>query len=176
VTGANGGVGGFAIAILARRGYRVVASTGRMEEAARLRELGATEVIDRATLSEKGKPLQKERWAGAVDSVGGHTLANVCASTRYGGTVTACGLAQSMDFPASVAPFILRGVTLAGIDSVNAPYAKRAAAWQALAKELDAPAIARIADEEITLAQAIDTAHALMDGKVKGRVIVNPNA
>ena len=138
VTGANGGVGGLAIAILSRRGYRVVASTGRMEEAERLRALGAAEIIDRATLSEKGKPLQKERWAGAVDSVGGHTLANVCASTRYGGVVTACGLAQSMDFPASVAPFILRGITLAGIDCVNAPYARRVAAWEALARELDA--------------------------------------
>jgi acrylyl-CoA reductase (NADPH) len=175
VTGGNGGVGGFAITILAKRGYRVVASTGRMEEAQRLRELGAAEVIDRAGLSEKGKPLQKERWAGAVDSVGGHTLANVCASTKYGGVVAACGLAQSMDLPATVAPFILRGITLAGIDSVSAPLARRVAAWERLAQELDAAAIARIADEEVGLAQAIERAQALMAGTVKGRVIVNPN-
>jgi acrylyl-CoA reductase (NADPH) len=121
VTGANGGVGGFAIALLAGRGYRVVASTGRMEEGARLRGLGAAEVIDRATLNQKGKPLQKERWAGVIDSVGGQTLANACAATRYAGVVAACGLAESMEFPVTVAPFILRGVTLAGIDSVQAP-------------------------------------------------------
>jgi acrylyl-CoA reductase (NADPH) len=174
VTGANGGVGGFAITLLARRGYRVVASTGRVAEAERLQSLGAAEIIDRATLSEKGKPLQKERWAGVVDSVGGHTLANACASTRYGGVVTACGLAQSMDLPATVAPFILRGVTLAGIDSVNAPYAKRSAAWESLARELDAAAIARMLDHEITLAQASDAAQALIEGRIKGRVIVDP--
>jgi acrylyl-CoA reductase (NADPH) len=119
VTGANGGVGSFAIAILARRGYRVVASTGRASEEARLRELGAADVIDRATLSAPGKPLAKERWAAAVDCVGSHTLANVCASLRYGGAVAACGLAQGMDLPATVAPFILRGVTLLGVDSAN---------------------------------------------------------
>ncbi|HXR00247.1 MAG TPA: MDR family oxidoreductase, partial [Pseudomonas sp.] len=121
VTGANGGVGSFSIAILARLGYRVVASTGRVDQSDYLKQLGAAEIIDRATLSEPGRPLAKERWAGAIDSVGSHTLANVCASTRYWGTVAACGLAQGMDFPASVAPFILRGVTLAGIDSVMRP-------------------------------------------------------
>lgn len=175
VTGANGGVGGFAIAILAGRGYRVVASTGRMQEAERLRALGAAEVIDRSSLSEKGKPLQKERWSGVVDCVGGYTLANACASTKYGGVVAACGLAQSMDFPATVAPFILRGVTLAGIDSVYAPINKRISAWDCLAKELSASAIAQVADEEVSLAQAIEVASQLMAGNVRGRVIVNPN-
>jgi len=175
VTGANGGVGSFAVTLLSRRGYRVVASTGRAEETARLLALGAAEVIDRATLSQQGKPLQKERWAGAVDSVGSHTLANVCAAMAYGGVVTACGLAQGMDFPASVAPFILRGVTLAGIDSVQAPLAKRIEAWDRLAKEIDAAAVSAIATE-IPLAQAIPVAAELLDGRVKGRVIVNPNA
>lgn len=175
VTGANGGVGGFAIAILAQRGYRVVASTGRPEAADHLRALGAAEIIDRATLSEKGKPLQKERWAGAVDSVGGHTLANVCAGTRYGGVVAACGLAQSMDFPATVAPFILRGVTLAGIDSVNAPLARRTAAWDRLAAELDGRIIGAIADREAPLAQAIELAGELLAGRIRGRVIIDPN-
>jgi acrylyl-CoA reductase (NADPH) len=173
VTGANGGVGGFAIQLLARRGYRVIASTGRMDEADRLRALGATEVIDRATLAEKGKPLQKERWAGVVDSVGGHTLANACASTMYGGVVTACGLAQSMDLPATVAPFILRGVTLAGVDSVNASYETRSAAWQALARELDTAALERMLDREVALAEVQGAARALMDGQIKGRVLVD---
>jgi len=175
VTGANGGVGGFAIAILARRGYRVVASTGRPEAADHLRALGAAEIIDRATLSEKGKPLQKERWAGAVDSVGGHTLANVCASTRYGGVVAACGLAQSMDFPSTVAPFILRGITLAGIDSVNAPLGRRTAAWDRLAAELDGRIIGAIADREAPLADAIELAGELLAGRIRGRVIIDPN-
>ncbi len=175
VTGANGGVGGFAITILARRGYRIVASTGRMDEAQRLRDLGAADVISRDTLSEKGKPLQKERWAGVVDSVGGHTLANACASTRYGGVVAACGLAQSMDFPATVAPFILRGVTLVGVDSVNAPYERRLAAWEQLAHDLDAAAIAGVADQEVGLDRCVELAGELLAGRVKGRVIVNPN-
>jgi acrylyl-CoA reductase (NADPH) len=175
VTGANGGVGSFAIAILAGRGYRVVAATGRPEEAARLHDLGAAEIIDRQSLAEKGKPLQKERWAGAVDCVGSHTLANICAATKYGGTVAACGLAQGMDFPSSVAPFILRGVTLAGIDSVNAPLEKRLSAWECLAREVDAKVIGAIASE-ISLEQAIPTASALLEGKVKGRVIVNLNS
>jgi acrylyl-CoA reductase (NADPH) len=174
VTGANGGVGGFAILLLARRGYRVVASTGRLGESQRLLGLGAAEIIDRAALAEKGKPLQKERWAGVVDSAGGHTLANACAATRYGGVVAACGLAQSMDFPATVAPFILRGVTLAGIDSVNAPRVRRLAAWDALARELDAAAIEKMLDREIGLEQAEETAQALMNGGVKGRAIVDP--
>ena len=137
VTGAAGGVGSVAIALLAKRGYSVVASTGRMAEADYLKSLGASEVIDRATLSSPGKPMTKERWAGAVDTVGSHTLANVCAATKYLGVVTACGLAQGMDFPSSVAPFILRGVTLVGIDSVMAPKAARLEAWVRLASDLD---------------------------------------
>ncbi|MEI2417802.1 MDR family oxidoreductase [Orrella sp. JC864] len=175
VTGANGGVGSFAVAILARLGYRVAASTGRPQAAQRLRDLGASEIIDRATLSEKGKPLQKERWAGAVDSVGGHTLANICASLRYGGVVTACGLAQSMDLPASVAPFILRGVSLLGIDSVRAARERREAAWQALARTLEQPLIDRIAAREVGLAQAIEAGQDILRGTVQGRVIVDPN-
>ncbi|WP_213763664.1 MDR family oxidoreductase [Caballeronia sp. dw_19] len=174
VTGANGGVGSFAVAILAGLGYRVIASTGRAEHAERLRALGAAEIIDRQTLSEAGKPLQKERWIGAIDSVGSHTLANVCAGTRYGGAVAACGLAQGMDFPSTVAPFILRGVTLAGIDSVKAPIEKRLSAWERLSRAIDPKMIAAIATE-ITLAEAIPTASALLDGKVEGRVIVNPD-
>jgi acrylyl-CoA reductase (NADPH) len=176
VTGANGGVGGFAILLLARSGYRVVASTGRMQEATRLRALGAAEIIDRSTLSEKGKPLQKERWAGVVDSAGGHTLANACASTMYQGVVTACGLAQSMDLPATVAPFILRGVTLAGIDSVNAPHDARVAAWEALAKRLDSSGLERMLDREISLSEAPDAARELMAGQIKGRLVVNAGA
>jgi acrylyl-CoA reductase (NADPH) len=174
VTGANGGVGSFAVAILAELGYRVIASTGRAEHAERLRALGAAEIIDRQTLSEAGKPLQKERWIGAIDSVGSHTLANVCAGTRYGGVVAACGLAQGMDFPSTVAPFILRGVTLAGIDSVKAPIEKRLSAWERLSRAIDPKMIAAIATE-ITLAEAIPTASTLLDGKVEGRVIVNPD-
>ncbi|MGV3652830.1 MAG: MDR family oxidoreductase [Noviherbaspirillum sp.] len=171
VTGANGGVGSFAIALLSRRGYRVVASTGRMGEADRLRELGAAEVIDRATLSNPGKPLQKERWAGAVDSVGSHTLANVCAAMRYRGVVAACGLAQGMDFPATVAPFILRGVTLAGIDSVQAPLPDRLHAWECLAREIDGAAIDAIVSD-IPLEEVIPAASALLEGGIKGRVAV----
>ncbi|MDB5823536.1 MAG: Oxidoreductase, zinc-binding protein [Herminiimonas sp.] len=174
VTGANGGVGGFAIAILARRGYPVVASTGRMQEAERLQRLGASEVIDRATLSNPGKPLAKERWGGAVDSVGSHTLANICAGTRYGGVVTACGLAQGMDFSASVAPFILRAVSLIGIDSVNAPIAERRQAWAQLASEI--PEVLDQMVYEIPLSAAAETATALLSGEVKGRVVVNVNA
>ncbi|MFK3795722.1 MULTISPECIES: MDR family oxidoreductase [unclassified Pseudomonas] len=172
VTGANGGVGSFSIAILAKLGYRVVASTGRMAEAGYLQQLGAAEIIDRATLSEPGRPLAKERWAAAIDSVGSHTLANVCASTRYWGTVAACGLAQGMEFPASVAPFILRGVTLAGIDSVMRPRQDRIAAWGRLATDLDRDALALIT-HEIGLGEVIDTAHRLMDGQVRGRVVVD---
>ncbi len=174
VTGANGGVGGIAIALLAKRGYKVVASTGRMEEAERLRALGAAEVIDRATLSNPGKPLARERWAGAVDSVGSHTLANICASTKYGGVVTACGLAQGMDFPATVAPFILRGVTLAGIDSVYAPLAERKHAWEELARDI--PDVLDQVVAEIPLSASIACAEALLRGEVKGRLVVNVNA
>lgn len=172
VTGANGGVGSFSIALLAKLGYRVVASTGRVAESEYLKQLGAAEIIDRATLSEPGRPLAKERWAGAIDSVGSHTLANICASTRYWGTVAACGLAQGMEFPASVAPFILRGITLAGIDSVMRPRQDRIDAWARLATDLDPAALALIT-HEIGLTEVIDTAHRLMDGQVRGRVVVD---
>lgn len=172
VTGANGGVGSFSIAILAQLGYHVVASTGRLEESEYLKQLGAAEVIDRATLSQPGRPLARERWAGAIDSVGSHTLANICASMRYWGTVAACGLAQGMEFPASVAPFILRGVTLAGIDSVMRPRQDRIDAWARLATDLD-PARLALITHEIGLGEVIETAHRLMDGQVRGRVVVN---
>ncbi len=171
VTGANGGVGSIAVVLLAKLGYRVVASTGRPEAADHLMALGAAEVIDRATLSAPGKPLGKERWAGVVDTVGSHTLANACATTRYGGVVTACGLAGGMDLPASVAPFILRGVTLAGIDSVMAPLALRQAAWARLAQDLD-PAKLEAVTNEITLSEAIDHASTLLAGRVAGRLVV----
>ncbi|MDR5866079.1 acrylyl-CoA reductase (NADPH) [Halomonas koreensis] len=172
VTGAGGGVGGYAIALLARLGYSVVASTGRPEEADYLEGLGAREVIDRRTLAEPGRPLAKERWAGAIDSVGSHTLANVLAATRYGGTVAACGLAQGMDLPASVAPFILRGVTLAGIDSVMRPYADRVEAWRRLG-ELLAPEQLDAITRTIGLDEAIDQAEALLAGRVRGRLVVD---
>lgn len=174
VTGANGGVGSFAIAILHQLGYQVVASTGRLQETDYLKALGAGEVIDRQTLSEPGKPLQKERWAAAIDTVGSHTLANVCASTRYNGVVASCGLAQGMDFPGSVAPFILRNVTLSGVDSVMRPYAERVGAWEALAKLPDLSFMAQIS-HEIPLSAAIDTAHQLLDGQIRGRVVVDVN-
>jgi acrylyl-CoA reductase (NADPH) len=174
VTGAGGGVGSVAIALLAKLGYRVVASTGRLQEADYLRQLGAADVMDRAELSAPGKPLAKERWAGVVDTVGSHTLANACASTKYGGVVTACGLAQGMDFPSSVAPFILRGVTLAGIDSVMAPRAVREAAWARLAQDLDAGQLERIT-REVGLADAIGLGAEILAGQVRGRVVVNVN-
>jgi len=172
VTGANGGVGSFAIALLAKLGYRVVASTGRLGESDYLTSLGAAEIIDRATLAEPGRPLAKERWAGAIDSVGSHTLANICASTRYWGTVATCGLAQGMDFPASVAPFILRGVTLAGIDSVMRPRQNRIDAWARLARDLDVSLLPLIS-REIGLSEVVETAHLLMDGQVRGRIVVD---
>ena len=175
VTGGNGGVGSIAIALLSRLGFTVHASTGRLHEAEHLKALGATELIDRATLNAPGKPLQKERWAAAVDSVGSHTLANVCASIQYGGVVAACGLAQGMDFPATVAPFILRGVTLAGVDSVMAPYVRRAKAWERLARELPAEALAANT-ETIALADAPAVAARLLAGQVRGRVVVDVNA
>jgi acrylyl-CoA reductase (NADPH) len=174
VTGAGGGVGGVALAQLTKLGYRVVASTGRGAEAEYLKSLGATEIMDRAQLSAPGKPLQKERWAGAVDSVGSHTLANVCATTRYRGAVAACGLAQGMDFPATVAPFILRGVTLYGIDSVMAPQALRLEAWSRLARDLD-PAKLDAITHEIPLAGAIPAAGDILAGKVRGRLVVDVN-
>lgn len=172
VTGANGGVGSFAIALLAKLGYRVLASTGRVSESEYLTSLGAAEIIDRATLAEPGRPLAKERWAGAIDSAGSHTLANICASTRYWGTVATCGLAQGMDFPASVAPFILRGVTLAGIDSVMRPRPDRIDAWARLARDLDLSLLPLIS-REIGLSDVIETAHQLMDGQVRGRIVVD---
>ena len=175
VTGGNGGVGSIAIALLSRQGFTVHASTGRLHEAEHLKALGATELIDRATLNAPGKPLQKERWAAAVDSVGSHTLANVCAGIRYGGVVAACGLAQGMDFPGTVAPFILRGVTLAGVDSVMAPYARRAKAWERLARELPAEVLAANT-ETIGLADAPAVAARLLAGQVRGRVVVDVNA
>jgi acrylyl-CoA reductase (NADPH) len=175
VTGAGGGVGGVAIALLAAMGHKVVASTGRLEEADYLKGLGACEVIDRSALSAPGKPLQKERWIGVVDSVGSHTLANACAGTRYGGAVAACGLAQGMDFPASVAPFILRGVTLYGIDSVMASMAKREAAWHQLARDLDRNTLQSIT-REIGLAEALNAAPAILAGQVRGRLVVDVNA
>ena len=175
VTGGNGGVGSIAIALLSRLGFRVHASTGRLHEAEHLKALGATELIDRATLNAPGKPLQKERWAAAVDSVGSHTLANVCASIQYGGVVAACGLAQGMDFPGTVAPFILRGVTLAGVDSVMAPYARRAKAWDRLAREMPHDLLARNT-ETIGLADAPAVAARLLAGEVRGRVVVDVNA
>ena len=174
VTGANGGVGSFSIAILAKLGYKVVASTGRVEESEYLIKLGASEVIDRATLSEPGRPLNKERWAGAIDSAGSHTLSNICASIKYGGTVAACGLAQGMDFPSTVAPFILRGVTLAGIDSVMRPIEDRLEAWQRLAEILDVSVFDDISTD-IGLNEVIDVANDLMAGKVRGRVVVDIN-
>jgi len=172
VTGANGGVGTIAIALLSRLGFEVHASTGRLNESAHLQALGATEVIDRATLSAPGKPLQKERWAAAVDSVGSHTLANVCASLKYGGTVAACGLAQGLDLPASVAPFILRGVTLAGVDSVMAPYARRIEAWGRLAQELPREVLTANT-ETVGLADVPLLAQRLLAGEVRGRVVVD---
>ena len=172
VTGANGGVGTIAIALLSRLGFEVHASTGRLHESAHLQALGATEVIDRATLSAPGKPLQKERWAAAVDSVGSHTLANVCASLKYGGTVAACGLAQGLDLPASVAPFILRGVTLAGVDSVMAPYARRIEAWGRLARELPREVLTANT-ETVGLADVPLLAQRLLAGEVRGRVVVD---
>ena len=175
VTGATGGVGSVAIALLGKLGYTVLAATGKTSEEAYLKSLGAASIIDRATLSAPGKPFQKERWAGVVDAVGSHTLANALAQTRYGGVVAACGLAQGMDLPTSVMPFILRGVTLAGVDSVMAPLVKRQRAWDRLAKDLDL-ALLETMIEEVPLEGAIAKAQALMDGKVRGRVVVNTQA
>lgn len=174
VTGANGGVGSFAIALLARQGYRVVASTGRPQEADYLKSLGASEIIDRTALSQPGKPLQAERWAAAIDSVGSHTLANVCASTRADGLVAACGLAQGMDFPATVAPFILRGVSLLGINSVTRPKQERIEAWSRLAQDLDLDQLDAIT-REISLGEALGAAQSLLDGQVRGRLVVDVN-
>lgn len=171
VTGATGGVGSVATALLSRLGYRVTAASGKAHESEYLKALGASAVIDRAELSAPGKPLQKERWAAVVDAVGSHTLANALAQTRYGGVVAACGLAQGADLPATVMPFILRGVTLAGVDSVMAPQALRQQAWERLARDLD-PALLERMTHEIALADAPASAQALMDGKVTGRFVV----
>jgi len=175
VTGANGGVGSIAIALLSDLGYRVVASTGRQDESEYLRSLGAAEIIDRRTLSERGAPIASERWAGAVDSVGSHTLANVLAQTKYRGVVAACGLAQGMDLPASVLPFILRSVTLAGIDSVNAPSEAREQAWTRLAKDLDLSKLARTT-QVVGLAEVPVVVERMLEGKVRGRTVVDVNA
>lgn len=171
VTGASGGVGGVAVALLAAAGHRVVASTGRAGEGDRLLALGAAEVVDRATAAGRGRPLEKERWAGAVDTVGGATLAGVCAATRYRGAVAACGMAGGMELPGSVAPFILRGVTLCGVDSVMAPAEARAAAWARLSRDLTPHALAAMT-AEIALAEVPATAAALLAGTVPGRVVV----
>src|SRR5688500_315472 len=174
VTGATGGVGSVAIAILAHRGYRIVASTGKLDEAEYLKGLGAAEVMDRNLLSEPGKPLQKERWAGVIDSVGSHTLANACAQTMSEGVVAACGLAQGMDFPVTVAPFILRGVSLVGVNSVTAPRERREAAWRMLAAEVS-PATLQAVTETIPLAESIARAADVLAGRVRGRLVVDVN-
>lgn len=172
VTGATGGVGSVAVALLSRLGYQVAAVTGKAQEADYLKTLGAATVLERAAFSEPGKPFQKERWAGVVDAVGSHTLANALAQTRYGGVVAACGLAQGMDLPTTVMPFILRGVTLAGVDSVMAPLAKRQRAWDRLARDLPSDLLETMV-YEVSLDQAIEQAQALMAGQVRGRVVVN---
>jgi acrylyl-CoA reductase (NADPH) len=172
VTGAAGGVGSVAVALLAKLGYTVAASTGRPQEADYLKGLGASEIIDRQDLSGPAKPLARERFAGGVDSVGSTTLANVLSMTRYGGAVAACGLAAGMDLPTSVAPFILRGVSLLGIDSVMCPIPKRVAAWNRLATDLDRQKLAAMTSE-IGLAQVIDTAPTIIGGGVRGRIVVN---
>lgn len=174
VTGAAGGVGGVAIALLAKLGFTVIATSGRPEETNYIKGLGATDVLPRADFASPGKPLGKERWAAAIHVVGSHTLANICATTKYRGIVAACGLAGGIDLPASVAPFILRNVTLQGIDSVMCPRAERIEAWQRLARDLD-PAILTTLATEISLAEAIPAAEKLMAGQLRGRVIVDVN-
>jgi acrylyl-CoA reductase (NADPH) len=172
VTGAAGGVGSVAVAVLAKLKFRVAAVTGRPAEADFLKRLGATEVLDRSLFASPGKPLGKERWAGAIDVVGSHTLVNVCASMRYRGVVAACGLAGGLDFPATVAPFILRGVTLAGVDSVMCPRADRMAAWRRLSEDLDMEKL-EFLTEEIGLSQVIDRAAGFLEGRIRGRIVVD---
>lgn len=175
VTGATGGVGSFAVALLAKAGFRVAASTGKSDSVDYLTRLGATEIIDRSELSEQGKPLQKERWGGAIDAVGGNTLANVCAQTCYRGAVAACGLAESPKLPLTVMPFILRGVALLGVDSVMAPIAPRLAAWQRLATDLDKRLLDDDLVTEVSLSEAIDAAPDVLAGKIRGRLLVDVN-
>lgn len=175
VTGATGGVGSIAVALLTKAGFTVAAATGKTAEADYLKQLGAATVVERAELAAKGKPLQKERWAAVVDTVGSRTLVNACAQTRYRGAVAACGLAGGMDFPASVAPFILRGVTLLGIDSVLAPKQPRQAAWARLSRDLD-PALLDGIAQEITLGDSIAAAGRLLEGRVRGRIVVDVNS
>jgi acrylyl-CoA reductase (NADPH) len=174
VTGATGGVGSIATMLLARRGFHVTASTGKTSEVEYLKGLGAKAVIDRGELSSPGKPLQKERWAAVVDSVGSHTLANACAQTRYNGVVAACGLAQGMDFPATVAPFILRGVRLVGVESVMVPLERRKGAWARLATDLDLTRLDGLT-REVALGDSFDAARELLAGKVRGRIVVDVN-
>jgi acrylyl-CoA reductase (NADPH) len=174
VTGAAGGVGSVAVTLLSKLGFRVAAMTGRPAEADYLKQLGAAEILDRAPFAGAGKPLAKERWAAAIDVVGSHTLANVCASLRYGGVVAACGLAAGMDFPGTVAPFILRGITLAGIDSVMRPRPDRVEAWRRLSRDLEVSKLELLA-EEISLAQALERAGLFFQGQVRGRIIVDVN-
>ena len=174
VTGASGGVGSVAVALLAKQGFSVAASTGKSSASDYLQHLGATTTIDRNTLSERGKPLQGEQWAGVVDAVGGNTLANACAQTRYGGAVAACGLAESPSLPATVMPFILRGVTLYGIDSVMAPMSKRLTAWKRLANDLDLDLLETMINE-ISLGDVIDIAPKVLAGEITGRILVDVN-
>jgi acrylyl-CoA reductase (NADPH) len=175
VTGASGGVGSIAIALLSKLGHRVTASTGRLDESDYLRALGASEVIDRATIGEPGKPLQTQRWSAAIDSAGGPTLANVLAQTNYGGTVAACGLAQSADLPTTVMPFILRSVTLTGINSVHAPTALREEAWGRLASDLDLGLLDSLTSS-VPLTEAKDVAARILEGGVRGRTVVDVRA
>ncbi|GLR98106.1 MULTISPECIES: acrylyl-CoA reductase (NADPH) [Bradyrhizobium] len=171
VTGAAGGVGSVAIAVLSKLGYHVIASTGRASEADYLKQLGAAEVIDRNELSAPAKPLAKERWAGGVDSVGSTTLANLLSMTKYGGAIAACGLAAGMDLPSSVAPFILRGVCLLGIDSVMCPIEPRKAAWQRLASDLDREKLSEIT-KEISIDEVSEWGAKILAGQVRGRIVV----
>lgn len=172
VTGAAGGVGSVAVALLKKAGWHVIASTGRTSEADYLKSLGADEIIDRKELSEPGRPLGKERWAAGVDTVGSHTLANLIAQTKYSGAIAACGLAQGMDLPTSVAPFILRGVSLLGVDSVMCPKDRRVAAWARIARDLDKPAL-KAMTTHVPFASVMDVARVILEGKVRGRVVVD---
>lgn len=175
VTGAAGGVGSVAVAVLSDLGYQVEACTGRPHEATYLKALGASSILDRTGMCVPGRPLAAQRWAAAIDSVGSHTLANVCAGIHYGGVVAACGLAQGMDFPATVAPFILRNITLAGVDSVMRPQADRLEAWSRLATDLSADKLALIGAQEVALGDVPGLAAELLAGKVRGRIVVDVN-